>query len=272
MPCGGLKLTNPRWFVRLQCTRWERCWGIKDVIGQHGSTDVNHNRRLLLQLCCNNVLCIMNTSNTEICTSAPGAEILGLTVSHWFLHSFNWLVPISVGPSLQKGCRTADRSPPGGLQLASWKIKRACRNVQDQDIQMKQWKALANKDVWNTFVHSVSSLFLELPECTANAEAESQFKAAVASSPLVDLIPLTWFVPSTPVHWTSRVKFVYCFANVLFMAYHTSRYIIPQFAHVRFWFCEKVLFFVRNCETIRIMHFLCFPWQPQSVQCLQDPE
>ena len=31
------------------------------VIGRHGDADVNDNRRLLLQLCCNNALCIMNT-------------------------------------------------------------------------------------------------------------------------------------------------------------------------------------------------------------------
>jgi len=33
----------------------------KYVIGRHGDADVNDNGRLLLQLCCNNALCIMNT-------------------------------------------------------------------------------------------------------------------------------------------------------------------------------------------------------------------
>jgi len=33
----------------------------KGVIGPHGDADVNDNGRLLLQLCCNNALCIMNT-------------------------------------------------------------------------------------------------------------------------------------------------------------------------------------------------------------------
>ena len=33
----------------------------KSVISQHGDADINDNGRLLLQLCCNNALCIMNT-------------------------------------------------------------------------------------------------------------------------------------------------------------------------------------------------------------------
>jgi len=41
----------------------------------------------------------------------------GLTVTHWFRHSFIWLAPFSVGCSCQKGCRTVDRWPPDGLQL-----------------------------------------------------------------------------------------------------------------------------------------------------------
>jgi len=31
-----------------------------DVIGRHGGADVNDNVRLLLQLCCNDALCIMD--------------------------------------------------------------------------------------------------------------------------------------------------------------------------------------------------------------------
>jgi len=36
-----------------------RVW--KGVNGRHGDADVNDNRRLMLQLCFNNALCIMNT-------------------------------------------------------------------------------------------------------------------------------------------------------------------------------------------------------------------
>jgi len=41
----------------------------KGAVGKRDDADVKDNRRLLLELCCNNALCIINTSNTEICTS-----------------------------------------------------------------------------------------------------------------------------------------------------------------------------------------------------------
>ena len=61
-------------------------------------------------------------------------RLFGSTVTHWPLHSFSWPVPFSVGYSCQKACRTADRSPPAGLQLAFVKAAGAYTNVQGQEI------------------------------------------------------------------------------------------------------------------------------------------
>jgi len=72
---------------------------------------------------------------------------------------------------------------PAGLQLASEKTAGAYTSVRDQESLQEKWEALPDKDVGNTFADSVSSLFRELPECTADAEVEwLLFKAAVASS------------------------------------------------------------------------------------------
>ena len=50
----------------------------KDVIGRCGGAEINNHVGLLLQLCCYNALCIMNSSsNKEMCAGTPGAEI------HW---------------------------------------------------------------------------------------------------------------------------------------------------------------------------------------------
>jgi len=49
----------------------------RSVIRRRGDVDIYDNRRFLLQLCCNNTLCIMNLwSNIKICTSTSGPEIL----------------------------------------------------------------------------------------------------------------------------------------------------------------------------------------------------
>ena len=49
----------------------------KGVIGRHGDPAFNKNMLYLLQLCCSNGLCIMNTSsNTEMFTSAHGTDLV----------------------------------------------------------------------------------------------------------------------------------------------------------------------------------------------------
>jgi len=60
------------------------------------------------------------SSNTEICTSAPGAEIRWVK-GHSLIYacSFGWLVPTSVGRSCLKRRRTVDRSTPSWQHL--WK-------------------------------------------------------------------------------------------------------------------------------------------------------
>jgi len=59
------------------------------VIGQHGDAGVYDKGRLLLQLSCCNVLCIMNTFIKQIFALAHHVQrFIGSTISHWFLHSF----------------------------------------------------------------------------------------------------------------------------------------------------------------------------------------
>ena len=78
---------------------------------------------------------IMNTFFQNKCAAVYLIQrFFGSAFTHWFLHSFSWLVPSSVGCSCQKGCRTVDRSPPGSQQLASGKTTRANTNLQDQEI------------------------------------------------------------------------------------------------------------------------------------------
>jgi len=91
-----------------------------------------------------------------------------------------------------------DRSPHGGLQLASSKaggaytntvahesqkiclpqkflgwLRHCYTNVQNQEILYRiKWEVLLYKGVRKTFVDSVSSLFRELPEWTAGHEVQ----------------------------------------------------------------------------------------------------
>ena len=109
-------------------------------------------------------------------------RFLGAAVTYWFLHSFKWLVPISVGRSRQNGCRTVDRSPLGWFATCIWKSRHGLHTCRTRRSYRIKWKALADKDVRKTFADSVSSLFRELLECTADAEVEWRlFKAATAS-------------------------------------------------------------------------------------------
>jgi len=134
MPRKGLKRTNPRSFWETSIyTIWTMPAYCKGVIGWHGGADVNDNGRLLLQLRCNNTLCIINTffQHRDVECGQVGLHLVqrffGSTDAHWFLRSLSWLVPFSVGRSCQNGCRTVDRSPPAGLQLnCIWK---SCRGL-----------------------------------------------------------------------------------------------------------------------------------------------
>jgi len=79
----------------------------------------------------------------------------------------------------QKGCRTDDRSPPGGLQLTYGKTNSASKNVQDKDVLTSNVGGLGGNRCKKNLVDSVSSLYREHMERTAGAEMKSQlFKAA----------------------------------------------------------------------------------------------
>jgi len=47
--------------------------------------------------------------------------------------------------------------------------------VQDHDVYRIKWEALANKDVRRNFANSVTSLFQELRECTADGSSRNGF-------------------------------------------------------------------------------------------------
>ena len=78
---------------------------------------------------------------------------------------------------MSESCRSIDRSTLGCLEVTPGKTNTAFTNVQDK------WEALVDKDVRKNFADSVSSLFRELPQCTAtDIEEWPLFKAGVASS------------------------------------------------------------------------------------------
>jgi len=50
----------------------------KGLIGRYDNADVNVNGRLILQMCCNNAMCIINTffQRRDLHKYTPGAEVL----------------------------------------------------------------------------------------------------------------------------------------------------------------------------------------------------
>jgi len=87
-------------------------WIWKGVIGEHGDDNVNDEERLLLQLCCNNAPYIMNTfvQHRDMYKYTWRRDCLVQQSLIGFLHSISWIIPISVGRSCEKGCRTLYRS------------------------------------------------------------------------------------------------------------------------------------------------------------------
>ena len=54
--------TNESTMILRVCTGWKQLFGMwKGVIGEHGDANINDHGRILLQLCCDNALCIVNT-------------------------------------------------------------------------------------------------------------------------------------------------------------------------------------------------------------------
>ena len=124
------------------------------VIGKHGHSDVNSNGRCGMW--------IMNTVFQH--------RFFGSLLTHWFLHSFSWLVPISVGRSCQKSCNAVDGSPFDGVQLTHAKTNTTYCIWTTSRSKRTNWEVRSDNDVTKTFVETVSYLFGELPECLANRD------------------------------------------------------------------------------------------------------
>jgi len=63
---------------------------MEGLIDRHGNADVTDNRRLLLQLCCNNTLCIMNTffQHRDLQKYAQCGDYFEPMITYWFLRTF----------------------------------------------------------------------------------------------------------------------------------------------------------------------------------------
>jgi len=99
-----------------------RVW--KGVIGKHDDADVNDNGKLLLQLqqCTvyhEQFLPIQRFAQVHLVQ-----RLIRSMVINWFLHIFSWRVPISVGCSCRKMCRTCRPITTWWSELTSWKISK----------------------------------------------------------------------------------------------------------------------------------------------------
>jgi len=120
------------------------------VIGRHGDADVNDNGRLLLQLCCNNALYIMNTFFQHWSRNSLSQRSL----TDFFIDSADLFrsmldVRIKTGVKLSTDqhllvCNLHLGMPPGSTQT--------CRTRRSYRLK---WEALADKDVRKTFVSSL---------------------------------------------------------------------------------------------------------------------
>jgi len=146
------------------------------VIGRHGDVDVNDNRRLLLQLCCNNTLCLMKTF-----------------FQHRNMHNYTWcrdslgqlslidycMVSADLFRSVLDVCvkRGTERSTDHHLLVCNMHLEKPLGPTQTCRIRKSyriKWEALVDKYVRKTFADSISSLFRELSECTVDSEVERQ--------------------------------------------------------------------------------------------------
>jgi len=75
-----------------------------------------------------------------------------------------------------------------------------------------------------------------------------------------------WSVPITVVQWPSLGKFVHGLVHVLFMTYHTSRYMNTIVCADQVLFQWVGFSFAHYLWNTWYHYFLCFPWQPQSAK------
>jgi len=92
----------------------------KDVIGPHGDGEANDNGRILLELCGNNTLFIMNTFfvHRDVHEYIRRRDSLGQQSLIDFCIVSTDLFRSVLDVRVRKESRTIDRSSPGGLQLA----------------------------------------------------------------------------------------------------------------------------------------------------------
>ena len=157
----------------------------KGVIGRHGDASFNENGRYLLQLCCSNGLCIMNTF-----------------FQHRNVHKYTWYRPSMGQKSLIDFCivsadlfsdvldvrvkRGAELSTDHHLVVCSLRFPKPWSNRKSRQSAVTyriKWEALEEDKVRKQFASSMSSKFRQLPDVSEDVEMEwSLFKSAIISS------------------------------------------------------------------------------------------
>ena len=161
----------------------DKTW--KGVIRRQGDSDINRNRRCLLQFCATNRLSIMNTF-----------------FWHKGIHMYTWyrdlvgqcsiidfhIVSADLFSSVVNVCvkRGAELSTDHHLVvciLRGLNHPRTRKQFRSQRVYKIKWELLADKKVRCTFASKVASLFIELPAYTENIETEwDLIKSAVNTS------------------------------------------------------------------------------------------
>jgi len=77
---------------------------------------------------------------------------------------------------------------------------------------------------------------------------------------------------TTALQWPFRGKFVHGLVDMLFTAYHTSRYMNTTVCACPVLVQRERFSFSHHLWTHGTTDLLCFPWQPQNAQWLQSPD
>jgi len=121
----------------------------KDVIGRHGDADVNDNGTFLLQLCCNNTLCIMSTFCQHIdvrkytwCRGLLGQRSLIDFYIFSYCSNQCWAF-------VSEKVQTVDQSPPSYLQITFGKRTKyqVWLNVNEKQVLSNKVGQRCNKDL-----------------------------------------------------------------------------------------------------------------------------
>ena len=153
----------------------------QSVIGRHADADVNGNSRLLLHLCWNNAVCIMNSfcQPWDVHKLTWCRFFFLSTVTYLFYRSLTWYVPFSVERSCQMCCRNVQRSPLCGLPLPTEKPTENTQQCRTRMCYPITWEALANKDLRRTLLHTSSG---PCPETSRKAQCTRRWSDRWGSS------------------------------------------------------------------------------------------